>query len=313
MSVPKYTFKGIDITDILQSGSSTISEYGISSVRATNVANSNPATTGFQINGVDIANSYAAKHSSYNTNQSVAKPNGATRVRYMIVGGSGGGGGGCGGGTNNDGQNHSLLGYSGRDGDYGEVRTGVIAMSNSNNISITIGNGGGGGDGGAGKYTGPSDNISLIVGTSGNSGNATSINNGTTTIIAGEGQGGSHGINTDGNGSARRLEKDRGHSHSFIGAQYSTSTVKGTTGWGNTTYGVSDNIASGNVDYTPNTPLHSYRFKSDWEDNLTEISSSNISGGAGGSGGWGYSNNANSGLPGSNGSKGKATLIWLYD
>ena len=313
-----YTFKGVDINDILQVGTSSIPEYGITSVRTTNVANSKPLSCGFQINGVDIANSYAAKHQTYENNTVLSIPNGATSLRYMIVGGSGGGGGGGGGGHNNEGEDHVMRGYEGRVGQHGAVLTGTASVENYSNLGISIGAGGSGGGGGEGRVTGPSDNVNLDPGTAGSSGGVTRIlgnnSNNTTLNLASGGVGGSGGtVITQPNNATRRIERGRGEGSSFKGAQYSTANVMATYGWGNTVYGVSDGVGSGNINYTPATPSQSQAFKTDWEDSLTHISSSNIAGGSGGVSGWGYNRGANIGGTGGTGSKGKATIIWLYD
>ena len=126
---------GASLSNILETGTNSISTNpGFSpaiSKRTTSTSNSKPEPTNYLIGGVDIANTATAKHIIANSSGNYAKPTGATKLRYMIIGGGGGGGGGCGGGYNNDndGQDHALLGHNGGYGGYGTVEAGVIDVT----------------------------------------------------------------------------------------------------------------------------------------------------------------------------------------
>lgn len=313
----------IPLTNILHPGSTNITGTNnatFSGVTAltTTYANSKPLNTGYQLNGTDISNKYAAKHIIITSTQTITKPTGATSLRYMIIGGSGGGGGGAGGGYHNDSsaQDHALLGYEGRDGFQGEVKTGTVPVTSYSTITIEIGAGGVRGTGGAATGLGQTNG-----GTNGNAGGSSTLK-GDTTLLAQclGGEGGQGGIVIL-HGNGRRTENDRGHGSSWTGWNTSTATNKVTNAIagntnGNTKYGLSDEMteAEMNTNQTPTTPVHSYIYKTDWEDGLTGISSTTTFAGTGGDGGWGYGDGkgSNSGKNGNNGSSGKACIIWLY-
>jgi hypothetical protein len=312
-----YKSGGVSLSNILHNGSSSITGYSGATGRTTGTANSKPLTTGFQINGTDIANNYTAKHIILNATDTISKPTGATKLRYMIIGGSGGGGGGGGGGYHDDsgGSDHALLGYNGNDGYYGEVRTGEVDVTGNVNVVFTRGNGGNGGNGGAERY-GTGD---LYPGNNGQDGSSSILTSGPTTITCNGGNGGYGGVNYIIN-VYRRIENNRGGGSSWIGWGDSTQSTKASNGGGgNTTYGYSDNGNGGDTDgnslYTSPTVKHNQSFSTNWEDSLTEISSANRNGGTGGNGGWGYGQgkNANAGNSGNTGSDGRASIIWLYD
>ena len=313
---------GASLSEILHSGTDSISTNpGFSPAinkRTTSTANSKPEPTNYLVGGVDIANAATAKHIIANSSGNYTKPTGATKLRYMIIGGGGGGGGGCGGGYNNDndGQDHALLGHNGGYGGYGTVETGVIDVANYSSVNVTIGNKGNGGAGGAYKYTEPSDGP-LYSGTNGNSGNSTilkGVNSSgqITTIKTAQGGGGGPGGPA---GDRKVVRNSSGHGSSWQGWANSTSTSKGTGGTGNTIYGLSprNSTYNGNDNWTTNA-AENKTFKSGWENTLTQISSSHQTRSNGGDGGWGYGigKNANAGINGNNGAQGRACLIWLY-
>jgi len=315
-----YKRNGAALNTILESGTTGYTNtYPGLTTRVTSFSNSLPAVTGYRINGQDIANTTTAKHTIYSDvgTNTINKPTGSTKLRYMLIGGAGGGGGGCGGGYNNDpgtDEDHALLGFDGKNGFQGQVQQGTITLNSTvNTISLTIGAGGTGGAGGNAVVI--EGTAALNSGTSGNSGNQSQLIYDTTTITCPGGAGGTGGT-ANVPGGARTIENDRGHGSSWLGWENSNAAFKGSGGSGLSVYGLCDRDTNGNIDYTPNTPTHTLTYITGWEDSLTLISSNDRKVGIGGIGGWGHGltpKGATGGRPGTDGDNGRAALIWLYE
>lgn len=338
--MPTYTYKDEPLENILSSGSTSATGYNFS-YRQANKTNSKPDDIGFAINNVDISNLASAKvweNTSGVLTGNVWKPTNANGFRYTLLGGKGGGGGGGGGSLSREDDDHCTRGYNGRPGFQGKTEYGQVnSIQNVARIYYSIGDGGykgyGGimrnanssGTSGSGNYGGSGNPTSIQLITSG------SANIGNYSI--GGGSGGPGGL-------GRYAYKSWGHGSSWIGAKKSTSTVlnaNSTSGWGNTTYGKSDEGSqlSGNIDYTPPTNPHSDLFNNtNYEtttfifnaDSIAMHEDSNVSyyssqgsnfNGEGGAGGWSYSyssshKGANNGRDGGKGTEGGVSIIWLY-
>jgi hypothetical protein len=339
--MPTYTYKGEPLENILSYGSTSATGYNFS-YREANKPNSKPHNIGFAINNVDISNLASAKVWDYSFGAltgNISKPANANGFRYALLGGKGGGGGGGGGSISREDDDHCTRGYNGRSGFHGRTKYGEVnSIQNLANIYYSIGDGGSKGNGGNMRNENSSGRSG--DGNSGGSGGTTSIqlktsNNANIGTYSASGGSGGPG------GAGRNAYRTWGWGSSFKGAKNSTSTTLSTTassGWGNTTYGKTDEnetFAAGNIDPTPSTSTHSELFNNtNYETNgfifntditaLHEVNNvsnyssdgSNYSG-EGGHGGWSYSystnhKGANNGRDGGKGAEGAVSIIWLY-
>lgn len=155
-----YKFKGTPLSEILsqQSNSDFSAKYsGIvytGGLSYSNYSMFRPLPVGYKINGVDISTTATAKYDSVSTGItyfSSARPSGANRVRYSLVGGGGGAGGGGalawnqGSGSYSEGGKGGWSGSGGRVG--GEINLNSYPNMSNTNSHIYIGPGGGGGAG----------------------------------------------------------------------------------------------------------------------------------------------------------------------
>ena len=322
-----YYFKGISLDKILESGSSSsLDGYNINDYRYTTNNNSKPKPTNYLESGVDIANKASAKVDQYTSwnhtsGTTIAKPNGATGLRWVIVGGSGGGGGGGGGGNHLDGgsQDHAIRGYDGNDGYQGHIIYGYEGnISNVNSVKFDWGNGGAGGGGGAARIVNTGSVATVEGGDDGSYGGTTKmtlLNSSGNPVSIYNAPGGAGGKG----GPYRQIEENRGWGSSFKGSDSSSAdTLSSDNGSasGNNTYGSTDNDA-GNTFLTASTPVHSANLKSNYENSYFINQDLPLTrGGEGGKGGWGYNSNnskgANAGNDGISGNNGGGSLMWLY-
>jgi len=92
-----FKFKGIPLSDVINTtGGTPATGYGFT-YNTTTFANSKPLTTGYRRNNVDIANTATANVETYKASTSVTIPTGAKSFRFIGRGGGGGGSGGGGG------------------------------------------------------------------------------------------------------------------------------------------------------------------------------------------------------------------------
>lgn len=272
-----FKFKGVNLNEVVQSGGTQFGNFsGLTYSPADNAnANSRPLATGYQYNGIDLANKALAPLSSiYTAPGEVTIPNGAKAFRFIGVGGGGGAGGNGGPATHFGGiDSTSIGGVGGNGGSGGWVTTGVVHINdqsiNDQPIKVTIGAGGGGGGGGA-EDEAPSSRSGAAQGTPGTPGTP-----------------GGHTFYTMGNNGLIGYGGNGG----------------GGGGGGRTNSGQSGNVAggangaNGNSGYNPAKP-------NDWTyspsiptgGNRSDYHYSNVPGGTG-----------NSGSPGS------AQFVWLYD
>jgi hypothetical protein len=182
-------------TPILASGSGTVSNftgfpnvtYLTSSSSSVDCVSQQGGALGYQINGVDIANTCTAYSQTFNYKSSateVAVPTWATKIAFLLCGGGGGGGGGCSCGS------YDANGSGGCGGGGGGIVIGYVNNLSSTSLSffnIVVGYGGNGGLGG-------------IPGAVGNGGGNTYIYFYTSnrsslgSVIAGGGGGGGGGV-----------------------------------------------------------------------------------------------------------------------
>ena len=271
-----FSFKGIDLKDIIQPENDSLGDYYVYNTntqiygKTTIYNNSKPLKTDFMLNNIDLLSNVEARYDVPESD--VIIPTGVKGVRYVLRGGGGGGGGGAGGARSNWAGDAWTNGGSGGKGGNGEYIYGQTNVSGSK-ITISIGNGGGAGNGGGSEEN---NYHSASSGGGGNSGDGKAttikIGNAPESIIARGGQGGgpAPGVNAGRN--------DAGGSDGSAGAS-------------RTTY---DNNSSGS-----------------WDNTHVKNNGNGGNGGSGGSGG-GNNGNANDGGPGNPGVKGGVQIIWLY-
>lgn len=286
MSSQLFKFKGTPLSDIMESGTDTFSNYNITYKKDNSAeANSRPLPTGYTSSGVDISNTAKASFSTHDEDvTSGTIPSGATRCRIICRGGGGAGGGGGGGSINYDGPDDWAGGGAGGKGGWGESKYfSASTPISGTGYKVTIGAGGStagtysDGGGGAGRNT--DADVKGGKGKAGGMGGTTTVKVGNTiTHTAGGGGGG------NGGGGA-------------------TTKSAGLSGW------------DGYTGSTGSIPPKAYNSSTNWDNSeITALGE----GGAGGGGGFasaGHSGNneAKTGAVGVAGSSGGATIIWLYD
>jgi len=284
-----FTYKDISLSRVLQPGPTSITTYsGLQTTPVPASENSSlPYQTKYEVNGVDIANSYIAGYSDYtNTlNVTYTVPTGATHMRIIAIGGGGSGGGGGGGATANSkdaskaqpnyqGQTCNSSGGNGSPGSTGSYVTTPDILLINNSLQLTVGTGGPIGT--VGQSTSNSsaggDNAQGNNGFTYSGNNTVIIYNGVTYNAVG-GLGGGIGNGADANVSSGGNQSD--------------------------SPGVSS--APTNLQQTSTTP-------STWP----SLQSALLQYGRGGTGGAGASSGNNAGQPGTAGQNGYARIIWLY-
>lgn len=199
MSQPKFSYKGVDISNLIITGTSSISGF-------TGFPNYSPATAysyerpipfGIQVNNVEVANQMNSKYIEYNTAQvtTYSLPASYDSIRAIIAGGGGGGGGrgGCGYDLQERQRTSGAYGNDGGDGIYTYLSNEINLVSSTINLKV-----GGGGEGG--NNGGDADEKDSSSGGNGNSGDPgqesyirITTTNGTYTVYANGGSGGSGG------------------------------------------------------------------------------------------------------------------------
>lgn len=281
-----FTFKGIPLSTIIDTGTTTASGYTVDSTSlkyaTTPFANSRPLPTGYLVNKVDLSNTARADNIAFNntTTSSQSVPTGAKSCRYILRGGGGGCGGGGGAAGNKDGPSWYTYGAHAQGGAQGDSIEGNVSI-NSTTYNITIGSGGSGGNGGSGSVDDkPNTTHKAPNGKKGNSGASTYIKFASNTPSASGGAGGNGGKGgiAPGNSSSTGYTMPGTRKGTNYGA-----TVKGHASW-DTTY----------VENTGN-------------------GASMIASNSGGTGGNINGKTANGGSKGDSGSSGSAHIIWLYE
>ena len=282
-----FKFKGIPLSTIIDSGTTTASGYTVASTAlkydTTTFANSRPLLTGYQVKGVDLSNTARAHNKYYNSTKSGTVPIGAKSCRFVLRGGGGGCGGGSGAAVNKDGSEWWSRGHHGTGGAQGSTAEGKINISGTT-YTVTIGSGGTGGNGASPKVgDNPNGNIKSAAGGKGATGGPTNIKftNTTPSGVGGAGGNGGPSANAPGPGGF-----NGGYTawNSRPGQNNGTFT-KGNTGW-DATY----------IDTK----------------GLGGVMNEGQGGGTGGN--TNYPNNVTTaGIKGRPGQSGSAHIIWLYE
>jgi hypothetical protein len=195
-----FTFKGTDLRNIVQQDSQNNIQFGnfvgLTYLSSSNVsANSRPLTTGYQINGTDLADKAVAHISNIYKTSSLSVPTNAKAFRFIGVGGSGGGGGQGGLAIHESGADSYSPGGSGGAGGNGGWITSSDTNINNMSINVYVGAGGVQGNYGA-PDTAPSSRSGAAQagpGNTGGNGGPTYWTMGNTTSTAGVGGTGGSG------------------------------------------------------------------------------------------------------------------------
>jgi hypothetical protein len=202
----KYTFKGIDVSNIIQdiSGNTYISSSyeGFTDSSGAFYQIDRPLALNYLINGIDISNNSSVNTFTYNSSANdLATPSGAKYISAICVGGGGGGGGAGGAGYDGGGkENQGGNGGNGAPGAYCAIIQ--YSCDGSKTFDVVVGAGGAGGGGGKQRGTsGPAGKGAK--GGDGTVGGSSSLNIGTTTIVAPGGNAGfgGNGGNNNNDGS----------------------------------------------------------------------------------------------------------------
>lgn len=212
MSQPKFTYKNVDITNLITTGSTTSNAYvGFPPYeQASPYSYERPLPFGLNVSNVPLSNVMNSKYVEFNTgiNNDNNPPKNTTiyttynvsssydSIRAVIAGGGGGGGGrgGCGWNDPGNKRNNGAYGNTGGVGAYTYLASDVSLQSTS--ISLKIGAGGDGGSNGGDRDT-KGGSGSGANGNSGSTGQDSYIvvntSNGSFTVYANGGSGGSGG------------------------------------------------------------------------------------------------------------------------
>ena len=272
-----YSYKGINLTNILKSGSAISGYGGLTGTTVPSGENSSlPYDVGYKINGQSLSNGYIAAYSDFTTAGAATAtvPSGATHMRIIAIGGGGGGGSGGGGAyAKNDqaGNSCSAQGGQGAPGGCGGYVTSPdIAITNTA-VQLQIGSGGAEGVGG--QYTSNHQN-QTSENAQGNNGNS---NPGNSTVVI------YNGVTYTANGGAAGGNGEGGDANEKSGG--SQSTRKGGT-------------------FAPTNLIQSATAPSTW----AQLSQYGIGGNLGTEG----PSYFDKGIPGGAGTNGAARIIWLY-
>jgi hypothetical protein len=237
-----FLFKGIPLNDVIDTtGTTSASKYNFN-YRSTTFANSKPlTTTGYKVNGVDLANNAAARISTITSStSSYTVPNGVTKIRYMICGGGGAGGSGGGERFSNAGYDSSSAGGAGGSGGRGQFLYGT-ANTFDNVLNINVGTGGPAQNTVGVATTGDNNNAGQprSAGSKGPDGNSTQIIFNTTTIANAAGGGGGNGGDP---GSTNAPDDGR---QAAGGAGYANTAYTSNAEWDNSTLNAYGNNGNG--------------------------------------------------------------------